>query len=134
MPRKRSKSEEREKKKKYRQNRKPDQILLDQEKDRNRKNERKLNQTEEDRQLKKDAAKLAMKKYKQKISQDRTENETKINKYNERMENQARIRNKRDNQTDEDHERGLHKAKEGMVTLRARKTEEEPENERERAK
>ena len=107
---------------------------MDQEKDRNRKNEKKLNQTDEDRQLKKDTAKLAMKKYKQKISQDRTENETKINKYNERMENQARIRNKRDNQTDADHERELLKAKEGMVTLRARKTEEERKIERRKAK
>ena len=41
------------------------------------------------------------------------------------MENQKRIRNKRDNQTDEDHKREVLKAKDGMETLRARKTEEE---------
>ena len=55
MPSKRSKSEERNRKIKYRQNRDPAKILLDQEKDRIRKNELKFGQTGEERELEKEA-------------------------------------------------------------------------------
>ena len=66
---------------KYRQNRDPAKILLDQEKDRIRKNERKFGQTGEERQLEKEAV----------------ENES---KYNEAEENRERIRRIRKKQTE----------------------------------
>ena len=111
MPSKRSKSEERNRKIKYRQNRDPAKILLDQEKDRIRKNERKFGQTGEERELEKEAV----------------ENENKKSKYNEAEENQERIRRIRKKQTEKEKERENNKAKERMKALRDRQTTDEKE-------
>ena len=113
MPSKRSKSEERNRKMKYRQNRDPAKILLDQEKDRIRKNERKLGQTGEERQLEKEAV----------------ENES---KYNE--ENRERIRHIRKKQTEKEKKRENNKARNQMEDVRARKSPKEMEIDREKAK
>ena len=125
MPGKRSKSEERERKRRYRENRKPEKIHLDQEEERNRMKQRKLKQTDGERQLEKDVAKTAMKKNIAKFSLGGFEMENKKTEYNERKENQKIIKSLRDNQTREQHEGENIKAKERMTALRARRNEEE---------
>ena len=132
MPGKRSKSEERERKRRYRENRKPEKIQLDQEKERNRMKQRKLKQTDRERQLEKDAAKTAMKKYRAKFSLGGFEMENKKTEYNERKENQKRIKSLRDNQTREQHEGENIKARERMTPLRARRTEEKKKIDKEK--
>ena len=60
MPGKRSKSEERERKRLYRQNRTPEQILLDWEKDRNKEKEEWNRKTKEEKDYKNNANREGM--------------------------------------------------------------------------
>ena len=133
MPGKRSKSEERERKKRYRENRKPEKILLDQEKERTRMKQRKLQQTDEERKIGKDAARKAMKKYRAKFCHSGFESKNKETGYNEREENQKRMKRKRDTQTKEQNRENI-KARERMATFRAGRIEEKKKMDKEKAK
>ena len=76
-------------KKRYRESRGHEKILLDRKKDRDGKRERKIGQTEEEKQSERDAAKVAKQKYRAKILN--AELETK-EIYDEKEANRKRIR------------------------------------------
>ena len=132
MPRKRSKSEERERKKAYRQNRTAEKIVLDQEKDRIKKKEAWSRKTEEDKDAENNAKRERMKRLRNETSKEKVDTRTKPR--DEQEENRERIRKLRSDQSEEDRKIERDKAKERMVVARAKQTFEEKEDENEKAK
>ena len=132
MPRKRSKSEERERKKAYRQNRTAEKIVLDQEKDRIKKKEAWSRKTEEDKDAENNAKRERMKRLRNETSKEKVDTRTKPR--DEQKENRERIRKLRSDQSEEDRKIERDKAKERMVVARAKQTFEEKEDENEKAK
>ena len=130
MPRKRSKSEERERKKAYRQNRTAEKIVLDQEKDRIKKKEAWSRKTEEDKDAENNAKRERMKRLRNDTSKEKVDTGTKI----ERDKAKERMVVVRAKQTFEEKEDENEKAKERMRDLREKQTMEEREEENEKAR
>ena len=131
MPGKRSKSEERERKRIFRQNRTTEQIALDREKDRNKKKEAWSRKTEEEKDNENNAKRERMEHLRNKTPKEKLN--TRATR-DEQEENRERIRKLRANQSKEENAIERDKAKERMVAVRARQTIEEKEEENEKAK
>ena len=130
MQRKRSKSEEREIKKRYRDKRSTEKILNYKEKDRKRKKIEWSIKTDEEKKIMRDSVKIKMRKLRKNNFQG--EVEKKERKYDEKNANKERIRNKRENQTEEEKIGEIKALKERMAKLRANQTDEEKEFEKEK--
>jgi hypothetical protein len=100
MPGKRRKSEERERKRLYRQNRTPEQIVLDREKDRNKKKEEWSRKTEEEKDHENYAKRERMKRLRNETLKEKLTTRTTFR--DEQEENRERIRKLRANQSEEE--------------------------------
>ena len=129
MPGKRSKSEERERKRLYRQNRTPEQVVLDREKDRNKKKEEWSRKTEEEKDQENYAKRERMKHLRNEISKEKLHSRT----TSRDEENRERIRTIRANQSEEENTIERDKARVRMVCVRARQTIERKDEETEKA-
>ena len=89
MPSNISKSEERERKRRYRQIRGLQENISHQEKERVRMKERRSKQTEEEKQSERDIARVAMAKFRA-ASKEGVEKAPKLRRYNEREENKKK--------------------------------------------
>lgn len=127
MPRNRSKSEERERKRIYRQNRTPEKIATDKETDRKKKKEALSKKTEEAKKQENNARR-------ERMARLRNDDKATPRIYIEKEENRKRIMKLRAQQTLEEKEIENEKAKERMISIRARKKVEEKEQEREEDK
>ena len=130
MRRKRSKSEEREIKKRYREKRSNEKILSDKEKDRERKKIEWSIKTDEEKRIMRDSVKIKMRKFRKNNFQGAVGKMER--KYDEKNANKERIRNKRENQTEEEKIGEIKALKERMAKLRANQTDEEKEFEKEK--
>ena len=93
MPRKRTKSEEREIKKRYREKRSNEKILNDREKDRKRKRIEWSIKTDEEKEIMRNDVKIKMRKFRENNSKGVVEKNER--KYDEKNANKERIRKKK---------------------------------------
>ena len=122
MPGKRSKSEERERKRLYRQNRTSEQIALTQEKDRKKKKEVWNKKTKEEKDHANNAKREQMKRLRNKISKEKL-NIRKTSR-EEQEQNKERIRKLRADQSEEEKKIERDKLRERMRDLRGQKCTE----------
>ena len=132
MPKKRSKSEEREEKRKYRENRGEDRIQMEKEIDRERKKTKWNEKNEEEKSFTRNYIKMNVRKFRAKTTVNTTK--TRQRKYDEKAANKERIRIVREKQNEEERENAKEEAWIGMAALRQNYTDKERKDEREAAK
>ena len=132
MPKKRSKSEEREKKRKYRENRGEDRIQMEKEIDRERKKTKWNEKNEEEKNFTRNYIKMNVRKFRAKKNVNTKE--TRQRDYDEKAANKERIRIVREKHNEEERENAKEEARIGMAALRQNYTDKERKDEREAAK